>query len=113
MPTIEEFRALTDATIAELTRLERTITVLQFTQVLAEIAPKLRTWSEQYQTFRESDETTQDQAADIGDEFQARLKQAFGHKTSLSFTSAPAAGGKRRYQKTRRSKNKRRRTVKK
>lgn len=94
--SVDEFKTRTESVIADLKRLEETSTLLEFTQGLTEIAPKLLEWSETYETFRNADDETKQLVADIGEEYEAQLKRSLAHQSELKLQSPGAAGGKRR-----------------
>lgn len=94
--TPDEFKTYTDSVLNEVARLKKTSTVLEFTQVLAEIAPKLREWKDLFESFRNADDETLEAITVIGTEYHTQLKNALAHQSGLKLQSPSAAGGKRR-----------------
>ena len=92
---VEEFKSFTEGVLSELDRLKETATLLDYTTMLADVAPRLREWSEKFEGLKGADDETLAQVTEIGKTFDARLKEAFKHQSTLKLTAAPAAGGKR------------------
>jgi len=91
----EAFETYTGGILKEIDTLKETETLLAFTTRLAEIAPKLREWSERFESMREADTAVLSEVARIGEQFDSRLKDALAHQTTLKSATSPAAGGKR------------------
>lgn len=92
---MEEFKTFTDSVLEKVDRLKKTTTLLEFTQVLEEIAPSLREWAEKFEAFRTEETDMIKEATEIGETFDSRMKEALAHQSTLKVSSSPAAGGKR------------------